>query len=107
METKIDQAFAEGKDINPAMLGVIKHWDNRMNGVGEKVQASIELQGGTSNELKMAERAMWITDRQMQLINAGKLDQNALLAKEKMEILAHAKELEKIPEAEWWDHVQR
>lgn len=107
MEKSLDMAFDSEKEISPGVVQVLKHWDNRMNGVGEKVQATFDTEGGAPNELKIAERAMWISDRQMQLITAGKIDQNALLSKEKMEILAHAKELEKIPEAEWWDHVRQ
>jgi hypothetical protein len=55
------------------------------------------------NETEMAKRALWVSDRQVELISVGKLDQCALLSKDKWEIIKHARELESISDAEWKD----
>lgn len=105
MEKTLNNAFDSDEEITGPVVQVLKHWDSKMNGFGEKVHATIEVENTASNETKMAEKALWVSDRQMALIEAGKLDHVALLAKDKMGIIAHARELEAIPEAEWWDIV--
>ncbi len=102
-EKNLNNSFASEKEMSPTMVQAAKHWDNRMNEVGEKMSTKVETttRQGASVDPKTFEKMKIISDRQMQLIMSGKIDEADILSMDKWDIIKHGRQYDQMTPEEF------
>lgn len=102
LEKNMVKSFSSNKEISPVMLQAVKHWDNRMNHVGTRIEASVTDERSIKDYDKSKfEKAGLLTPRHLRLIRANKITESELMKMDRISLLEDAQRLNAMSEAEF------